>query len=105
MPLDGKVEARVTVTNTGARAGSEVVQLYIGDRVAKGVRPYKELRGFERLTLAAGESKEVVFTLDADKMGYFEPERLQWTLEPGEMSVLVGPNARDAMRLRLQIEN
>lgn len=105
MALDGAVEAHVTVTNTGDREGTEIVQLYIGDRVAKGVRPYKELRGFERLTLAAGESREVVFTLNADKMGYFEPERLQWTLEPGEMSVLVGPNARDAMRLRLQIKN
>ena len=103
--LDGAVEAHVTVTNTGDREGTEIVQLYIGDRVAKGVRPYKELRGFERLTLAAGESREVVFTLNADKMGYFEPETLQWTLEPGEMSVLVGPNARDLERLKLIIKN
>ena len=105
MALDGKVEAHVTIANTGDKAGSEIVQLYIGDRVAKGVRPYKELRGFERITLQPGESKEVVFTLDADKMGYFEPEGLRWTLEPGEMSVSIGPNVRDAMQLPLVIKN
>lgn len=100
MPLDGKVEARVTVTNTGNRAGAEVVQLYIGDRVAKGVRPYKELRGFERVTLDAGESREVVFTLDADRMGYYEPADLKWTLEAGEIEVMIGANSRDTeMRL------
>lgn len=95
MPLDGKVEAHVTITNTGKRSGSEVVQLYIGDRVAKGVRPYKELRGFERVDLEAGESREVVFVLDADRMGYFEPETLRWTLEAGEIEIMVGANSSD----------
>lgn len=95
MTMDGQVTASVTVTNVGKRTGSEVVQLYIGDRVAKGVRPYKELRGFERITLAPGESHEVQFVLDADRMGYYEPTHLQWTLEPGEMEIMLGPNARD----------
>lgn len=103
MPLDGEVEARVTVTNTGSRTGSEIVQLYIGDRVAKGVRPYKELRGFERITLASGESKEVCFRLDADRMGYYEPNTLEWTLESGDMDIHVGPNARDTQSLPLHI--
>ena len=95
MPLDGQVTASVTVTNTGSRTGAEVVQLYIGDRVAKGVRPYKELRGFERITLAPGESKEVSFVLDAERMGYFEPAHLKWTLEPGEVEIMIGRNARE----------
>ena len=100
MTMDGQVTASVTVTNTGDREGTEVVQLYIGDRVAKGVRPYKELRGFERITLAAGESKEVSFTLDADRMGYYSPDDLQWTLEPGEVEIMIGRNARETdMRL------
>ena len=103
MPLDGKVEAHVTVTNTGNRAGAEIVQLYIGDRVAKGVRPYKELRGFERVSLDAGESKEVVFTLDADKMGYYEPADLKWTLEAGEIEIMVGANSRDTEMLLLRV--
>ena len=103
MPLDGKVEAHVTVTNTGKCPGSEIVQLYISDPVAKGVRPYRELRGFERLTLAAGESKEVVFVLDAERMGYFEPYHLTWTLEPGEMQVMIGANSRDTQNLPLRV--
>jgi len=104
MPLDGQVEAHVTVTNTGKRAGAEIVQLYIGDRVAKGVRPYKELRGFERLTLEAGESREVVFVLDAGRMGYYEPEHLSWTLEPGEVEIMVGANSRDTQMRLLHVE-
>ena len=104
IPLDGKVEAHVTVTNTGERTGAEIVQLYIGDRVAKGVRPYKELRGFERLTLQPGESREVVFTLDADLMGYYEPYNLTWTLEPGEIEVMVGANSRDTQMLLLNVK-
>lgn len=100
MTNDQSVTASVTVTNTGKVKGSEVVQLYIGDRVAKGVRPYKELRGFERITLEPGESREVSFTIDADRLGYYEPATLQWTLEPGEVEIMIGRNARETdMRL------
>ncbi len=100
MTNDQSVTASVTVTNTGKMRGSEVVQLYIGDRVAKGVRPYKELRGFERITLEPGESREVSFTIDADRLGYYEPATLQWTLEPGEVEIMIGRNARETdMRL------
>lgn len=100
MPLNGQVTASVCVTNTGQRTGSEVVQLYICDRVAKGVRPLKELRGFERITLAPGESREVRFTIDANRLSYYEPYDYQWTLEPGEVEIMIGPNARDTdMRL------
>ena len=104
MPLNGEVTASVTITNTGNCEGAEVVQLYIGDRVAKGVRPYKELRGFERITLAAGESKEVSFTLDADRMGYFDPEHFEWTLEPGEVEIMIGRNARETEMQVLTVE-
>ena len=100
MTNNQSVTASVTVTNTGKVKGSEVVQLYIGDRVAKGVRPYKELRGFERITLEPGESREVSFTIDADRLGYYEPATLQWTLEPGEVEIMIGRNARETdMRL------
>ena len=103
MPLDGSVEAHVTVTNTGSCAGAEIVQLYIGDPVALGVRPYKELRGFERIELAAGESREVVFTLDADRMGYYEPYKLTWTLERGDIEVMVGRNCEDVQKQILHV--
>ena len=104
MPLDGSTEAHVTVTNTGNRSGAEVVQLYIGDLVAKGVRPYKELRGFERVNLLPGESREVVFTLDADRMSYYEPEHLSWTLEPGDVAVMVGANSCDTQIRLLHVQ-
>jgi beta-glucosidase len=108
MTNNQSVTASVTVTNTGKLKGTEVVQLYIGDRVAKGVRPYKELRGFERITLAPGESREVTFTIDSDRLGYYAPTTndkrqttaLEWTLEPGEVEIMVGRNARETdMRL------
>ena len=67
------------------------------------MRPYKELRGFERLTLQPGESREVVFTLDADLMGYYEPYDLTWTLEPGEVEVMIGCNSRDTQMKLLKI--
>lgn len=104
MALDGSVEARVTVTNTGNRAGAEVVQLYICDPVALGVRPYKELRGFERIELAAGESREVVFTLDADRMGYYEPYKFTWTLERGDIEVMIGRNCANVEKRILHVQ-
>lgn len=106
---DDKVTASVTVTNTGERTGDEVVQLYICDRVAHAVRPSKELRAFERVTLEPGESQEVNFTIDADMLGYYalqsnsltiDTNDYQWTVEPGEVEIMIGPNARDnAMQL------
>lgn len=82
MPMDGTITASVDITNTGEREGTEVVQLYIGDRVAKGVRPYKELRGYERITLQPKETRTVQFAIDADLLSYFEPYHLQWTIDP-----------------------
>lgn len=104
MTKDQSVTASVTVTNTGEVKGTEVVQLYISDRVAKGVRPYKELRGFERITLEPGESREVTFTINADLLGYYEPTSLQWTLEPGEVEIMIGRNARETDMCLLTVQ-
>ena len=109
---DNSVTASVTVTNTGLVPGTEVVQLYIGDRVAKAVRPYKELRGFQRITLQPGESKQVSFDIDADLLGYYAPmsndQRLttnyQWTLEPGEIEIHIGRNARETQMQLLNVQ-
>jgi beta-glucosidase len=65
---------RVNVTNTGARAGDEVVQLYIRDEVASVTRPVKELRGFQRISLGPGETRTVTFTLDADDLAFYDRE-------------------------------
>jgi len=87
-----EVKVMVTVTNSGSVKGEEVVQLYIHDEVATYARPIKELKGFTKLELAPGESKEVTFTLGKDELGYFHPNGA-YVLEPGKFKVMVGGNS------------
>jgi hypothetical protein len=94
VPTDGEVTASVRVRNTGARAGEEVVQLYLHDVVASVVRPVRQLAGFTRVSLDAGESAEVVFRLHADRTSFAGPA-LRRIVEPGEIVVLVGTSAAD----------
>lgn len=82
------IEAKVTVTNTGQRKGKDVVQLYIQDLFASTVRPTRELKDFRLVELEAGESKEVVFTIDSSKLQFFNNK--EWVVEPGEFNVFVG---------------
>ncbi|HEU0055612.1 MAG TPA: glycoside-pentoside-hexuronide (GPH):cation symporter, partial [Longimicrobium sp.] len=82
------------VTNTGARAGSEVVQLYIRDRVSSVTRPVKELKGFRRVELAPGESAEVALEIGPDALAFHDVE-MRWVVEPGEFEVMVGASSRD----------
>ncbi len=83
------IKVAVTVTNTGKYAGEEVAQLYIRDKVASVVRPVKELKGFSKFSLNPGESKEVVFTLTDQELGFYTAEGVFIT-EPGEFGVMVG---------------
>ncbi|PZQ58951.1 MAG: beta-glucosidase BglX, partial [Variovorax paradoxus] len=85
----GKVEATVTVANTGDRAGETVVQLYIQDVAASVVRPVKELKDFRKLMLQPGEKKEVRFTIGEDKLRFYNA-KLQHVAEPGQFNVQVG---------------
>lgn len=87
----GKVS--VTVTNTGSRTGSEVVQLYIRDRFSAVTRPVKELKGFEKVVLPPGESKTVTFDLGWEQLEYLGPE-MKWIVEPGDFEVMVGTSSR-----------
>lgn len=98
IPPDGKVTIRCTVTNTGKRTGDEVVQLYVRDVLASVARPVMELKGFRRVRLAAGESKEVVFDLEAAQVRMLD-EHMRWVVEPGTFRVMVGASSRD-IRLR-----
>lgn len=91
---DGKLTASVTVSNKGNRAGDEIVQLYIHDKVAKISRPLKELKGFQRIHLDAGESKTVTFDITQDLLKYYDSS-LQYTLEPGEVEIMIGKDSRD----------
>jgi beta-glucosidase len=89
------VEVSVTVTNTGARPGKEIVQLYVADKVSSLARPPKELKGFEKVALDPGESKTVGFVLDQRALSFYDPAQRRWVPEPGAFEVLVGSSSRD----------
>lgn len=103
MTADGSVKATVTITNKGNRAGDEIVQLYIHDRVASISRPVKELKGFQRVHLAAGESKDVTFQVTPDLLKYYDAN-LNEVLDPGEFDLMIGPNSRDVKQMMFTVK-
>jgi beta-glucosidase len=90
------------VTNTGSRAGDEVVQLYIHDVVSSVTRPTKELRGFERVTLAPGEKKTVTFTLGPDALSLVD-HKMKRVVEPGRFQVMVGTGPANLATINLDV--
>jgi beta-glucosidase len=88
----GEVTVSVDVTNTGQRAGEEVVQLYVHDLVSSVTRPIKELKGFERISLAPGETKTVTFTLEPRALSFLN-RHMERVVEPGDFEVMVGPSS------------
>ena len=83
-----------TVANTGARAGDEVVQLYIHQRAGRASRPVRLLQGFQRVTLEPGESCEVTFTLDESNVRYWNSVERAWVIDPGEFDLWVGASSQ-----------
>ena len=83
------------IRNSGTRAGAEVVELYLHDAHSNVDRPVQELKGFQRVTLAAGETKTVHFTLDKAALSYYSPDTKDWITEPGQFDVLIGASSRD----------
>ena len=100
--LSGR-QASVTVTNTGSRDADEVVQLYIHDVLASISRPVKELKGFRRLHLKAGESQTVTFEVTDDMLKFYN-YNLQHVLEPGDFEIMIGPNSRDLKKVTLTVQ-
>lgn len=92
---DGNVTATVTLTNTGARAGSTVVQLYVSDTESSSPRPAKELKAFAKVALAPGESRQVTLTLDARSFAFFRTEAKHWLVESGDFTLRVGQSSAD----------
>ena len=86
---------KVDVKNTGSRAGDEVVQLYLHDEQSNLPRRYKDLRGFKRVPLAAGETKTVTFNLVEQDMEYYDDKESAWVVEPGAIDVLAGSSSLD----------
>lgn len=90
------ITVTVTVTNTGKTAGEEVAQLYIRDRIASVARPVKELKGFSKFMLQAGESRQVSFTLTNAELGFYNNEGL-FVTEPGVFDIMVGGNSEQGV--------
>ena len=102
--VDGDVTASVNVENTGQRDGDEVVQLYTRAVKSSVIRPSKELRGFLRFTLKAGEKKTVAFSVRATKLAFYDESKHAFTVEPGEYEILIGASSVDircVMRLKV----
>jgi beta-glucosidase len=85
----------IEVTNSGGRPGEEVVQIYVGDRHAPVPRPPAELKAFAKVSLAPGEKKTVLFTLDESSFAYFDTPSGRWTVAPGTFEILAGSSSRD----------
>ncbi len=88
-----KVPVTIEATNTGSTAGDEVVQLYTHQREGSASRPVRELKGFKRVTINAGETKTVTLSLDSNTLGFWSPQTHQWSIEPGDFDLWVGNDA------------
>ena len=100
--MDNELVASVTVTNTGDRAGSEVVQLYIRDLVGSVTRPVKELKGFEKIYLQPNESRTVRFTIAPEMLKFYNAD-LKFVAEPGDFDVMIGPDSRNVKTARFTL--
>ena len=103
LPKNGNLTASVTVTNKGNHDGYETVQIYLRDIYAEVARPVKELKGFDRIFLKKGESREVKFVLTEDDLKFYN-SGLQYIYEPGEFDVMIGTNSRDVQTKRFIAE-
>ncbi|MDU1892609.1 MAG: beta-glucosidase BglX [Dysgonomonas sp.] len=99
---NGELTASVTVTNKGKYEGKEVVQLYIRDVVGSVTRPVKELKGFEKVFIKAGESKTVEFKITPDLLKFYNYD-LNYVFEPGDFDVMIGGNSRDVKTARFTL--
>ena len=95
MTPDGQLTLKIDVTNTGNRAGAEVVQLYIADLKSSLPRPAKELKGFKKVQLNPGETKTVEFTIDRRALEFYNDAQNQWEAEPGAFEAIIGTSATD----------
>ena len=99
----GKVDFMVDVKNTGKSLGDEVVQLYINDPVASRVRPMKELKGFQRISLKPNESRTVKFTITPDSLAFYN-NQMEWTVESGVFNIMAGGSSTDLKTISLRVK-
>ena len=103
IPASGTLHVSIDVENQGAVAGDEVVQLYIHQRAGSASRPIRELKGFERIALAAGEKKTVRFSLGQNELKFWSPEARAWVVEPEEFDVWVGGDSRATLHSEFRV--
>lgn len=96
------VSVSFDLQNSGKYAGEEVAQLYLRQLVAQPIRPVKELKGFQKVMLQAGETKTITFTIDKDKLAFYN-DQLERITQPGEFSLMIG-SASDDIRLQDSFE-
>jgi beta-glucosidase len=99
---NGTLPLQVTVRNTGARAGDEVVQIYVTDVAASVTRPVKQLRAFERVALKPGESKALSFILGPADLGFYD-QSMRWVVEPGEFRITAANSSEGGLQARLDV--
>ncbi len=92
---DQSLTITIPVSNTGSVEGKEVVQLYIGDESASVLRPLKELKGFEKISLKPGEEKAVTFTVKPDDLKFYDDKTGSWRAEPGKFKAYIGSSSAD----------
>jgi beta-glucosidase len=100
--MNDTLRVSVTVANTGKRDGTEIVQLYVRDEVASLTRPVRQLEGFRRVSLKAGESQRVTFALSPRALGFYDA-RMRYTVEPGAFRVFVGPSSVGGLETTFQL--
>ncbi|WP_291285452.1 glycoside hydrolase family 3 C-terminal domain-containing protein [Flavobacterium sp.] len=93
MGAGDQITFSIKVKNTGTREGSEVIQLYISDLKSSLPRPIKELKGFEKISLQAGEEKTVTFTIDKTALSFFDDKKHDWVAEPGAFEAIIGASS------------
>lgn len=103
MNINGEITATVTLTNTGKYDGAEVVQLYLRDLVGSITRPVQELKGFRKVFLKAGESKEISFKITSDLLKFYN-YTLDYVCEPGDFDVMIGGSSRDVKTARFTLQ-
>lgn len=96
------IKVSFQLSNVGKVAGEEVVQLYLKDKFGSVVRPVLELKDFQKVKLNAGESKTIEFTIDKEKLSFYN-DKLEWTAEPGDFEVMIGASSAD-IKLRSDFE-
>ncbi|WP_264532169.1 beta-glucosidase BglX [Flavobacterium sp. N502540] len=102
MKSNETIKVSFQLSNVGKVAGEEVVQLYLKDKFGSVVRPVLELRDFQKVKLNAGESKTIEFTIDKEKLSFYN-NKLEWTAEPGDFEVMIGASSAD-LKLKANFE-